>query len=138
MPFYINHILPLLLGTALTIGGMMPFWDAFGAIRAYGLNENFANSKPAQTSFVMSGARTTCLGLLIWIFYLQGKLREVDLIMSLTIYLGVVDFYVCWIEREEDRGWFRLFCTVVASGYGFLRLTSRRGLREPATPGGAG
>jgi hypothetical protein len=118
------HLPPLVIGTLLSLGGMIPFWDSPRAIREYGLPERFAVSAPAQACFVISGARISALGMAIWIFYLRGQLAAVDTILGLLAYVGVVDGIVCWQEGVAGRGLFRAFCGVVIGGWGMLGLTA--------------
>ncbi|KAJ7781008.1 hypothetical protein B0H16DRAFT_1496820 [Mycena metata] len=76
-PFKALHIFPLFCASALTFGSMIPFFRPHHAIREFGLPERIAVSQPAQASFVISGARGSVIGMAMWIFYLQGKLKAV-------------------------------------------------------------
>jgi hypothetical protein len=45
--FAFRHVPPLFVATALTFGGLMPFFDAEAAILEFGLPKQIAISKPA-------------------------------------------------------------------------------------------
>ncbi|KAJ7148811.1 hypothetical protein C8R43DRAFT_1129033 [Mycena crocata] len=124
-PFWLLHLGPLFVATALTLGGTMPFWNPIGAIREFGLPEHIATSQPAHTSFIVSGARTSALGMAIWIFYLQGKLAAVDTILATMLYVGAVDGYVSWQEGVIGNALFRTASGVLIGGWGLLGLTAR-------------
>ena len=125
MPFHLLHVPPLLVATALTVGGMMPFWNPDGAIREFGLPERIAVSPPAHACFIISGARISALGMALWVFYLQDKLAAVDTVLALLFYVGAVDGYVCWREGESGKAVFRFLSGVVIGGWGALSLTAR-------------
>ncbi|MCJ1311561.1 hypothetical protein MMC25_005234 [Agyrium rufum] len=122
-PFHLTHLPALFFSLAHSIGGTMPLWNPPGAIRAFGLNETFASSHHAQTIFLLSGARTSMLGLAQLIFYAQGNLGAVDVIMSLLGYVGVVDAWVCWREGEKGVAVKRLLAAGFVGGWGVLGLT---------------
>lgn len=119
------HIPPLLIATGLTYGGTIPFWKPAAAIREFGLSEGFAQSQPAQQSFVIGGARVSIIGVAMWIFYLQGKLPEVDTMMTLMAYMGAVDGYVCWKEGVARTGAFRAAVGFILGAWGWFGLTTR-------------
>jgi hypothetical protein len=74
---------------------------------------------------VVSSARTTALGLLMFIFYQQGKFADVDIVMSVMgAYLGVADGYVCWKEGMPDKAVFRCVSGMVIAGCGMVGLTA--------------
>lgn len=119
------HILPLFVGTALGLGPLRTFWDPAGSILEFGLPERIALSQPAQQSFVISGARVSALGAATWIFYLQNNLAAVDIIMSLMLWLGAVDGYVCWQEGTHGQAVFRATSGLVIGIWGLLGLSQR-------------
>jgi hypothetical protein len=119
------HVPPLLLASVFTIGGMMPFWNAPGAIRSFGLPEHIANSKLAQTCFTVYSSRMTAWGIGMWTFWFRNNLKAIDTMLSLLLYVGAVDGYVCWKEDVPNQGLFRAFSGVLVGGWGLLCLTSR-------------
>ncbi|KAK5045323.1 hypothetical protein LTR84_009429 [Exophiala bonariae] len=119
------HIPPLLAASAMGIGALMPLWNPRAAIRAFGFPERIAISEPAQACFTVYGARSTCLGAAIWIFYLQGKMQAVDTILALQIYTTAVDAYICWREGVPQKAVMRVFAGVLVGGWGISGLTSR-------------
>ncbi len=62
----------------------------------------------------------------MWIFYLQGKFAAVDTVLSLLLYVGAVDAYVCWLEGMPGKAVFRGVSGLVIGGWGFLGLTAQR------------
>ena len=118
------HIPPLLVATTMGIGAILPLRDPKGAIHMFGLPDRIASSQPAQACFILYGARATCLGAAIWIFYLQGKLQAVDTILALQGYVGAVDAYVCWKEGVPKKAVGRALIGLVVAGWGLLGLTA--------------
>ena len=51
--------------------------------------------------------------------------KAVDTILSLMLYVAMVDGWVCWQEGVPGRAVFRLCAGVVVGGWGLLGLTSR-------------
>jgi hypothetical protein len=123
--FHPFHIPPLLVASALTFGGLIPFWNPAGAILEFGLPERIAISQPAQACFVVSGARVSALGMAMWIFHLKGMLVGVDVILALLGYVGAVDAYVCWKEGVVGSAVFRGAAGVIIGGWGLLGLTAK-------------
>lgn len=90
----------------------------------FGLPERIASSRPAQPVMVLCSARTTTLGLLMFIFYRQGRFEDVDTVMSVMgAYLGLVDSYVCWKEGMPGKAVFRCVSGIVIAGLGLIGLT---------------
>lgn len=106
------------------IGAVLPLWNPERAIRMFGFPERIATSQPAQACFAVYGARATCLGMAIWVFYLQGKLQAVDTILALQSYVMAVDTYVCWKEGVPKKAVFRAVTGILVGGWGLLGLTS--------------
>ncbi|PNP46127.1 hypothetical protein TGAMA5MH_02162 [Trichoderma gamsii] len=119
-----RHIVPLFVASATTFGGLWPFWAPRDAMLEFGLPARIADSPTAQPVMVVSSARTTALGLLMFIFYQQGKFADVDIVMSVMgAYLGVADGYVCWKEGMPDKAVFRCVSGMVIAGCGMVGLT---------------
>ncbi|KAK2800366.1 hypothetical protein FQN49_008931, partial [Arthroderma sp. PD_2] len=118
------HIPPLFVATVTTFGGLMPFWNAGYAIEEFGLPKRIAISKEAQAVMITGSGRTSALGLALFTFYSQGKLREVDTIMIILAYLGLVDGYVCWREGVPGRGLFRAASGLLIGAWGWFSMTS--------------
>jgi hypothetical protein len=120
-----QHVPALLAATAMTIGAVMPLWTPDAAIRAFGLPDRIATSKPAQACFVLYGARSACLGLAVWVFVLQNQFAAADTILALQGYVAAVDAYVCWREGVPQKAVARIVFGVLVAGWGALGLTSR-------------
>ncbi|KAJ5327715.1 hypothetical protein N7452_008105 [Penicillium brevicompactum] len=123
--FAITHIPPLFVTAALTFGGLIPLFDAEFAIREFGLPNQAAISKPAQSLMMTSAGRGTAIGLALTTLYLQGKLIEFDTVLSVLWFVGIIDGYVCWREGVPGRGVFRATSGVVIAAWGLFGLTSR-------------
>ncbi|EEQ30555.1 hypothetical protein McanMca71_000741 [Microsporum canis] len=118
------HIPPLFVATATTFGGLMPFWNAAHAIGEFGLPNRIAISKEAQAVMITASGRTSALGLALFAFYSQGKFREVDTIMMILAYVGLVDGYVCWREGVPGRAIFRATSGLLIAAWGWFGMTS--------------
>ena len=123
-----RHIPALFIATTTTFGGALyPLASAAGSLREFGFPPRVQKSKEAQSVMIIGSARTACLGMLLYIFYWQGKYEEVDLILFLiSSYLGVVDAWVVAKEGMPGKAWFRgISCAVIAAWSG-LGMTAGR------------
>ncbi|KAJ6499806.1 hypothetical protein DFH09DRAFT_945135, partial [Mycena vulgaris] len=121
------HIPSLFVATATTFGGLMPFFNAEHAILEFGLPLRIAASKPAhwQSIMILSSARITAIGLVIFLFYFQGNLAAVDTVMALMAYVGAVDGYVCWMEGVPGKALFRAGSGLLIGAWGALDMAKR-------------
>jgi hypothetical protein len=119
-----RHSVPLIMATGQGLGGLMPFWNPTNAIRAFGLSDRIATAQPAHLGFMVYGSRATIIGTAMWISYLRGNLGTVDTLMALNFYGSAVDAYVCWLEGETGKAWFRGLLAVVVGGWGLLGITA--------------
>jgi hypothetical protein len=115
------------MATGQAVGGLTPFWDPAGAIRAFGLPERIATARPAQLGFMIYGSRATIIGVAMWISYLRRDPQTVDTLMMLNLYGCAVDAYVSWSEGEIGKAWFRGLLGVFVGGWGLLGLTAGGG-----------
>ncbi|KAL5044811.1 hypothetical protein BDW71DRAFT_95881 [Aspergillus fruticulosus] len=123
-PFAFIHIPPLVVATATTLGGLIPFFNAERAILDFGLPARIASEKPAQAIMVLKCGRITAFGLTLWTFYAQGKLEEFDtVLMILGGYVGAVDAWVCWKEGVPGKAVFRGLSGTCICLWGLLGLT---------------
>lgn len=122
--FSLRHILPLLVSTALTLGGLMTFFNAEDAILEFGLPKRIAVSKPAQSVMIVSSARITAIGLALITFYLQGNLHAVDTILVTLGHVGLVDGYVCWREDVPNKAVFRTVSGLLIAAWGWFGMTA--------------
>ncbi|KAL8669610.1 MAG: hypothetical protein Q9168_005806 [Polycauliona sp. 1 TL-2023] len=88
--FALRHMPPLLVATALTFDGLIPFFNPEYAILEFSLPKHIAVSKPAQSVMIVSSARITAIGIALFTFYLQGHLEAVDTILLILEYVGPV------------------------------------------------
>lgn len=120
----LRHIPVYLVATAMTFGGLMPFWNAEYAMLEFGLPARIASSQPAHPVMIISSARTSALGALIFIFMLQEKFAEVDTLLSVLVYLGCVDAYICWREQMPGKAAMRFVSGTLIAMYGWFGLTA--------------
>lgn len=100
--FALLHTPPLLVATALTFGGLWPFFNAEAAILEFGLPQRIAISKTAHPLMIVGSARTTALGLALFTFYFQEKFESVDSILLILAYGSFPKFRVLYhiVYRE--------------------------------------
>ena len=123
--FSLRHIPTLFVATTTTFGGLIPFYNAEYAIKELGLPKRIAVSREAHPVMILSSARITALGALMFVFYFQGKLAEVDIIMLVMgAYLGPVDGYVCWREGVPDKAVFRFVSGLLIAAWGWFGMTA--------------
>ncbi len=122
--FALRHIPPLLVATALTFGGLMPFFNAEYAILEFGLPKRIAMSKPAQSIMIVSSARTTAIGLALFTFYFQKEFVAVDTMLAILGYVGLVDGYVCWLEDVPYQAVFRTISGALIAAWGWFGTTA--------------
>ena len=96
-----------------------------GTMREMGLSERMAVSVAAQRAMIIGGARTSVLGIVTFILYLQGDLATVDTVMSLMPWLGWMDGYVCWKEGKPGFGLFRAVAATLIGVWGMLGMSQR-------------
>lgn len=120
----LRHGPPLLVATALTFGGLMPFFNAEYAILEFGLPHRIAISKPAQSIMIVSSARITAIGLALFTFYFQQQFAAVDTILLILGYVGLVDGYVCWQEKVPNRAIFRATSGLLIALWGWFGMTT--------------
>ncbi|KAF5685764.1 hypothetical protein FCIRC_3253 [Fusarium circinatum] len=89
------HIPAMFIGTAFTLGGLLPLRAPDRAMREYGLPEGIARSEPAQLAFGIYGTRVAAYGVALWTFYLRGEYHVVDTLMSLLCLWGAADCWIC-------------------------------------------
>lgn len=123
--FTLGHIPALLVGTAMTFGGMWPMCDARGAMLEYGFPARIADTRACAPVMVMGTVRTSIIGMLVFIFYARNQLDAVDTIMALTgAYAGVVDSYLVWKEGRHGKAVFRLISCLLISAWGVAGWTA--------------
>ncbi|KAK4452217.1 hypothetical protein QBC34DRAFT_294123 [Podospora aff. communis PSN243] len=127
MPFNPYHLPALFIATTQTLGGIWPiFFNTSSAMLEFGLPPRVANSREGQTAFVVGSARTTVIGLVMWMLYLQGKYAELDGVMVvLGLVLGAVDCWVCVREGVGRWGVFRGVSGILVAGWGVGGFTER-------------
>ena len=118
------HIPFLFVASALTFGGLMPFFNAEYSILEFGLPPRVATSKPAQSIMIVSSARITAIGLALFTFFFRGQLEVVDTILVTLAYVGLVDGYVCWLEGVPRQAIFRTLSGILIAAWGWFGMTA--------------
>lgn len=109
----------------MTFGGMWPIFNAKGSLLEFGFPARIADTPEAAPVMVIGCARTTCIGLLVFLFYSRNQLDLVDQVMAVTgAYAGLVDSYVVWKEGRPRKAIFRLVSSWLIAAWGFAGLTA--------------
>ncbi|RBQ70670.1 hypothetical protein FVER14953_02448 [Fusarium verticillioides] len=122
------HIPAMFIGTAFTLGGLLPLRAPDHAMREYGLPEGIARSEPAQLAFGIYGTRVAAYGVALWTFYLRGEYHVVDTLMSLLFLWGVADCWICIKAGVPGTAARRFVSSIMIGGYGYLGLTAKESL----------
>lgn len=118
----------MFIGTAFTLGGLLPFRAPARAMREYGLPEGIVRSEPAQTAFAIYGSRVSAYGLALWTFYLRREYHAVDTLMSMLFWWGVADLWVCLKAGAPRTGVWRFLSSVLLGGWGYFGYTAKGSL----------
>lgn len=109
----------------MTFGGMWPMFNARASIREFGFPARIADAPAAAPVAVVGNARTTCIGLLVFLFYSRNQLDLVDQVMAVVgAYAGLVDSYAVWKEGEHRHAIFRLVSSWLIAAWGFSGMTA--------------
>jgi Domain of unknown function (DUF4267) len=127
MMLVLRHIPGLFIASTQTFGGQASFFDPKWCINKYGLPDRIASSKAAQTMMIVSSARTSALGIAMFVFHYQQKYEVVDmLLIILGAYVGLVDGYVAWNEGIPKRGVFRFTAGLLIAAWGWFGMHAGR------------
>lgn len=109
----------------MTFGGMWPIFNARRAMIEFGFPARITDSPTAAPVMVIGSARTTCIGLLVFLFYSRDQLDLVDQVMAVIgAYAGLVDSYVVWKEGRPRKAIFRFVSSWLLSAWGFAGMTT--------------
>lgn len=123
--FNLRHILPLLLATQITFGGMMPFTHGPEAsLLKFGFPREIAVSKAAWPVIKIGSARVTAIGLAIWGMYLGGHYEAIDILIASTGWIAIIDGIVCHKEGATGSTTFRVGLTSAVALWGLLGMTT--------------
>lgn len=113
------------VASTMTFGGMWPLFNARGAMLEFGFPAKIADTPAAAPVMAIGQARTTCIGLLVFLFYSRGQLDQIDLVMAVTgAYAGLVDSYVVWKAGNPGKAASRLISSWMVAAWGFAGLTA--------------
>ncbi|KAI7761343.1 hypothetical protein LZL87_002158 [Fusarium oxysporum] len=110
------HIPAIFMGTAFTLGGLLPLRAPDRAMREYGLPEGIVRSEPAQLAFGIYGTRVAAYGVALWIFYLRGEYHVVDTLMSLLSLWGAADCWICIKAGVPRTAAWRFVSSIIIGG----------------------
>ncbi|POS72637.1 hypothetical protein DHEL01_v208965 [Diaporthe helianthi] len=123
--FEYRHIPGLIVATTMTFGGMWTFFNARAALLEFGFPARIAHVPEAAPVTIVGQARTTIIGVLVFIFYSRNQLDLVDLVMAVTgTYAGLVDSYIVWREGKPRKALFRLISSGLLAAWGWAGWTS--------------
>jgi len=123
--FSIRHIPALFVATTCTFGGIWPLFNPKSAMLEFGFAPSVAESPAAGLAFAEGGARTTVLGMFIYILYFRGQYAEIDTLLALWgVWCGIVDSYLVYKSGSEPGGALsRLVSSWIVAGLGFYGVT---------------
>lgn len=120
-----RHMPALFAALTTSIGGFWPLFSPAGALLEFGFPARVANAPAAHPVMMVNGARTTVLGVIMFVLYFRGMLEECDILLTLMGgYLGLVDSYVCWRQGNPGKAVFRLVTSLGLGAWGFFGQTS--------------
>ena len=127
MSFSLRHIPALFQATAFVVGGALPYFNPRQAILAFGLPEQIASSPPAQLYSTVDGSRVITLGVLLWLFYLQGNLAAVDTILiCIGSILGGLTGWINYKDGSMNMAIAHAVAGVFYTGWGWFGMTEGR------------
>jgi len=121
-----RHIPALFIAFIQTFGGLWPiFGSTSAAMREFGLPARIADSREAQTAFIVGAGRTTVIGVIMYTLYFQGKYHNVDsVLLILGTIVGAVDGYVCAREGVARWGAVRSGSGLAIALWGWFGMTA--------------
>jgi hypothetical protein len=123
--FQLRHIPALFAASTQTFGGLWPLWNAPAAMVEFGFPARIAESPTAAPVMTVGTARTTAIGLIMFVFYAQGNYQAVDTVLAITGgWAALVDTWVVWREGNQGHALFRLVGAGVLSAWAFAGMTS--------------
>jgi hypothetical protein len=118
-----THILPVFLGTSVSVACIPAYFNAPYAIRLFGLPERIATSPAAVSPWMLYSARIQSLAMMILVFYARGDYAAVDTTMAFIGCFGIADVYVCLKEGVPGKAWERGIWSFVVGLYGLAGVT---------------
>lgn len=95
------------------------------ALLTWGMTEKTATSREAQVVYYGHTMRTSTLGLLIYVFYLQGNFAAVDITMAVMgAYNGLADVLIIWYYGNRGKVPVRLVSVLAIAAWGFAGMTT--------------
>lgn len=124
--FQYRHLPALFTAAAQCWGTIWPLVS--GSTRSvmlhYGLSERVADVPETWPVWHVGGARTACLGILMFILYAQRRYDILDtFLIVIGGYLGVADCVILSRQGLLSTGVFRLLSSLVFAGLGAIRFT---------------
>lgn len=122
--FKLPHLVTLAVATAHPAGGLVwPLVDPRGAILMFGLPQQVAELPAAQLVSASGSIRTSAFDVLVWVFYMRGKLEEVDTVnLVMGVWLGLADSWACWAAGVPCQAVLKATAGLLISGWGAAGL----------------
>ncbi len=115
----LHHLPGLFIAFTQTFGGVTSLFNSHWCISEYDLSERIASSPAAQTIMIVSGARTSTIGIALFVFHILRKYKEFDILLAiLGAYVRLIDGYVAWIEGLPRKTAFRLTAGLLIAAWG--------------------
>ncbi|KAI1345472.1 hypothetical protein F5Y01DRAFT_57214 [Xylaria sp. FL0043] len=121
--YFTYRDLPVIIsGLTMTLWGFLPFLNARRAMLELGFSTRVANSRSAALPMIIVGSHTTILGLLIVIFYFQGKFEALNTVLITMPYAGFVEGYFVRKEGNWGKAIFPTVTGFILGGHGLSGL----------------
>ena len=124
--FHYRHLPALFTAAAQCWGTLWPLLSGStrNVLLYYGLPERIADIPETWVVWHAGNARTACLGILMFIFYIQRRYDVLDIFLIVNGgYLGLVDCILLWNEGLRAMGVFRLLGSFVFALLGIIGFT---------------
>lgn len=121
-----RHIPALLTATPMFFGGLIHgLLRPQAALLTYGMTEKVTRSREAHIVYYGHTMRTSTLGLLVFVLYIQGDLTGVDTTMAVMgSYCGIADVILLWYHGNHSVIPVRLLSVLCIAAWGFAGMTA--------------
>ena len=125
-----RQIPALLTATPMFFGGLFHgLLKPQAALLTWGMKDEIARSREAQIVYYGHTMRTSTLGLLVFVLYLQGNFAAVDTTMAVMGgYCGIADVITIWYHGNQRVIPVRLLSVLCIAGWGLAGMTASSSL----------
>ena len=122
-----RDIPPLIVASGTCFTGLWPLWNPKSSMLTFGFPTHLAETPATHPVMVCCQVLTTILGMVIFAFYSQRKLAEIDTVMAIMgIYAGLVDSHIFHREGNPNKAAFRLVVGLSIGAWGYFGMTGAR------------